>query len=818
MGKMSFLFGWLLLLFLSLSIPSHLFAVPAAPVTHILRQPDGTEFNAKQWGDENLHGWETEDGYTIVYDEQINGWTFATQDSEGNLVSSGRLVGKESAPPNVPKSLRPSRLALSKIIKKKVTKEINLNNLKLFESTFPTQIPDFIVPSSGTANVPVILINFKDRTTTYSKSQFKSLLFGTGTWSMKDYYEEVSYEKFSVSEGPDGIQGWFKANYNHDYYDETYGYVGDLVYEAVQQADTNINFANYDMDGDCFVDVVAIVHQGRGQEESGNTYDIWSHRWNLYSANSYGRSHYGIYTTNDICSAGGYVKVNDYIIMPERFGSDISTIGVFTHEYGHALGLPDLYDTDYTSAGIGRWSLMAGGSWNKVVNPGDRPAHLDPWCKYKLGWIIPIEVSTALVNEPIKQIETNPEAYKFLSGTPSSGEYFLVENRQKVRFDAGIPASGLLIWHIDTGQSNNNNECYPPYNCESYHYKVSLIQADNRWHLEKNYNWGDSGDPFPGSTGKKKFNPFTSPNSNLWNGSNSHVNVSGISSSGSTMYATLSYVYNLSIAKSGTGTGSVVSNPGGINCGTTCLSLFNAGQVTLTATGMFDHWEDACASCGTNSSCQITIDADKSCTAIFKKTEIITPNGGESLPSGGDYDIQWISPSIAQSFKLGYSIDNGLTWKTIGIVNSGSNYKWSVPIMGNNKKAIIKISAYTGLNASGNLLNSDKSDAPFTIEVIKLNTPNGGETLTSGSTYNITWTTNQTIRPVSKVILSYTLDGGVTWKAIPAITGNPGTYSWTVPTVSTSKTKCKVKVVLKDSAGNTIGSDVSDAFFTISPQ
>jgi hypothetical protein len=199
--------------------------------------------------------------------------------------------------------------------------------------------------------------------------------------------------------------------------------------------------------------------------------------------------------------------------------------------------------------------------------------------------------------------------------------------------------------------------------------------------------------------------------------------------------------------------------------------------------------------------------------------KVLALNGGEVIPSGKPYNITWTAPDTAKSFKVFYSIDNGVTWNFINIVNNERHYTWDVPVFtGNKKKCFIKVVGFGEENAVGLKLGSDSSDGPFTIEVIKLNTPNGGETLTSGSTYNITWATNSTKKPVSKVILSYTLDGGVTWKAIPAITGNPGTYSWTVPKVSTSKTKCKVKVVLKDSAGNTIGSDVSDAFFTISPQ
>jgi hypothetical protein len=375
-----------------------------------------------------------------------------------------------------------------------------------------------------------------------------------------------------------------------------------------------------------------------------------------------------------------------------------------------------------------------------------------------------------------------------------------------------------------------------------------------------------------------------------------------------------STTYTLTVTKSGTGSGTVTSNPSGISCGSDCSEPYTSGtSVTLTAVAdagsSFTGWSGDCSSCGTNATCQIIMNSDKTCSAVFNTSagqytltvtkagtgsgtvnatgctlswngnsgtctadhgtsitlsatantgstftgwsggtgsassctgtenctftitedssvtatftaitavKLLSPNGGEVIPSGSSYTIQWQAPANAHHYTLKLSMDNGMTWSTIASNITGNSYDWDVPIPWNNKrKCFIKVIAF---NASNVKIGADSSDGPFTIEVIKLNTPNGGETLTSGSTYNITWTTNQTIRPVSKVILSYTLDGGVTWKAITAITGNPGTYSWTVPTVSTSKTKCKVKVVLKDSAGNTIGSDVSDAFFTISPQ
>jgi hypothetical protein len=124
-----------------------------------------------------------------------------------------------------------------------------------------------------------------------------------------------------------------------------------------------------------------------------------------------------------------------------------------------------------------------------------------------------------------------------------------------------------------------------------------------------------------------------------------------------------------------------------------------------------------------------------------------------------------------------------------------------------------------GYDASGKKIGEDKSNIAFTLEVVKLTAPDLLITpLISGDPYDIQWITNSTIRQVGGVNLLYTLDGGGVWKPIlPSPVGNPGTYSWTVPLVAKPKTRCKVKVVLKDEKGITVGSDISDAYFTISP-
>jgi len=191
---------------------------------------------------------------------------------------------------------------------------------------------------------------------------------------------------------------------------------------------------------------------------------------------------------------------------------------------------------------------------------------------------------------------------------------------------------------------------------------------------------------------------------------------------------------------------------------------------------------------------------------------IISPTGGESLPSGSIYKIQWAG--LGEYFRLSYSMDKGVRWKVLAKEYADSNFNWWVPTPAKNmSKCLIKVE---GFNAKGAKAFSDVSELTFSIDVVKLTSPNGGENLTSGSNPPITWKTNATKSPVKKVILSYTLNNGINWKPIDTLSENLGVYNdWIIPTASSPN--CKVKVVLKDASGAVVGSDVSDGVFTIGP-
>jgi len=478
--------------------------------------------------------------YTIIKDEN-NWWNYARMDANGKLASTGQRVGQADAKIlGVKTHLHPT-IKVTELL-------IGNDHMPDIGSFDPSKIskPEH-APQTGTKKALVILINFTDVSQDPGSTSpyYQNLLFNasSGANSMNNYFKEVSYNKIDITGDVAGNK-WFRASNNLSWYgadisgiDEyEYGdpdpnnwYIFKLAKEAVIAADPYVNYAQYDNNSDGVIDNLIIVHSGNGQESSGVSTDIWSHKWSIYVCS--GSWNLG-YMTNDGVKAVGYTML-----------AENSPLGTFAHEFGHDLGLPDLYDTDTSngaSEGIGEWGLMGTGGW--LGSPsGSSPAHLSAWSKYFLGWVNLIKVTSTLLNEQINQAETNDDIYMILdnpgdtpgnldwswSGT-GNGEYFLVENRRKTGYDAYLPSEGLLIWHIDESRGNNTDET---------HKLVDLEEADGLNDLDNNINRGDANDPWYNSL--VGFIESTNPNSKLYNGSASGVRVTNISASASIMTANL---------------------------------------------------------------------------------------------------------------------------------------------------------------------------------------------------------------------------------------------------------------------------------------
>jgi hypothetical protein len=157
---------------------------------------------------------------------------------------------------------------------------------------------------------------------------------------------------------------------------------------------------------------------------------------------------------------------------------------------------------------------------------------------------------------------------------------------------------------------------------------------------------------------------------------------------------------------------------------------------------------------------------------------LISPNGGDVIPSGESRHILWTGPAEAVKFKLKYSLTHGLTWATVHPEPyvTGTEYIWQVPKPLKNKTScLLKVTGYT---SAGRKVGFDISDETFAIEVLTVTSPKEGDLLTSGQAHKITWTKNQTKRSVAKVKIYYTTNGGTTWLSIKGPpTGDPGYFN-----------------------------------------
>ena len=341
-----------------------------------------------------------------------------------------------------------------------------------------------------------ILVDFDDNEANenqFSDEHFQTMLFSEGEYqsgSMRDYYLENSYgDVHIVGE----VYGWYRMPQDYAYYVDGQRGMGRyprnaqrMTEDALRAADV-VDFREFDNNDNGVVEALFFVHAGRGAEATGDDDMIHSHAWQV---------------PQNLFLDGR--RFRRYAMEPED-----GRIGVFGHELGHSFfGLPDLYDTDYNSRGIGMWSMMSGGSWG---GGGNRPVHFDAWCKQRIGFSIPTPIVRNEENIILEPMELEDDQLITWRDGDWDEEFFLIENRQHIGFDRSLPGSGILIWHIDENRDNNRNPWWPGQGRQ--HNLVALEQADGNYDLEQNRNSGDAADPFPGSGRNQIFAELTEPDS-----------------------------------------------------------------------------------------------------------------------------------------------------------------------------------------------------------------------------------------------------------------------------------------------------------------
>lgn len=264
-----------------------------------------------------------------------------------------------------------------------------------------------------------------------------------------------------------------------------------MAVHALQILDDEVDFSEYDRDGDGLIDNVFIFYAGKGEHDSGISSCVWPHSWELSSAGHEPFIFDGVQLEHYACSCeypSGYKRPDG--------------MGTFVHEFSHVMGLPDLYVTTYTGGFTpGEWSVLDVGPYN---NGGLTPPNYSSFERGALGWIDFLPIEEGRVEIP----ELSESNVAYAVPTPSANEFFFFENRQQIGNDQFIPGHGMLVWHIDYSKSVWD---YNTVNNNSVHQRVDIVEADN-----VKSEGSRAGDAFPGTKNVTEFRCDVYPKFVTW--------------------------------------------------------------------------------------------------------------------------------------------------------------------------------------------------------------------------------------------------------------------------------------------------------------
>lgn len=522
--------------------------IPAMRGLMLTKQPDGSQLSIYKRGDERSHNVFTKDGYLLLRDER-KGWCYADVDASGKLAVSDVAASDPGSRGNLEldflQTLRTNAVANAMKSREVRTKAPVTRGPGLFHYAFPVK---------GKQKGLVILVEFPDmkfnskNSSKYnnvdSKTYFTEMLnkqgFDTygGTGSARDWFIDNSAGQFDPEFdvfGPITLPQNMKYYGGNDYWGEDKN-PGTMVMDACLALDEEINFKDYDRDGDGYVDNVYIFYAGYGEADSDDPNTIWPHSWTLSDATGNGSVSGnplfldGVYIDSYACS-NETIGYNDYGILANR----PTGIGTFVHEFSHVMGLPDLYSTNYENTNPnlepftpGEFSVMDYGPYN---NGGLTPPNYSAYERYAFDWVVPEEIVTGTCS-----LEHLGDSNKvFIVKTDREDEFYLFENRQLKSWDKYIPGHGMLVWHIDFNRTVFYDNVV---NNTRNHQYVDLVEADDiqDYPTRFNNNYGyfepvkstQSGDPFPGTANVSEFGESTSPALKSWSGKNLGVELKDI--------------------------------------------------------------------------------------------------------------------------------------------------------------------------------------------------------------------------------------------------------------------------------------------------
>ena len=504
------------------------YARPAYRGTTRVTQPDGSSVTIRLVGDEYLHYNITADGYSLVRRDD-GASVYAQLNDEGQLEPTALLAhdaGERTAAERhyleTVGPLTPQMSAQAEQMRRKNraqrARSLSQSRASLYDySSFRglvilVEYNDCPFRYSNYASIMNDMINADDYTGTNITNININGSNVRCTGSIRDYYRDNSNGIFVPTFD---VVGPVKVNRSQYYPNATRNAV-QLMVDACTAADSEVDFRDYDVDGDGTVDMIFFIFSGLGSYIQGNDARLlWPHQYDI----SYERN-----VRKDGVSLGRYACSN------ELFGSVgwsvLEGIGTMTHEFSHVLGLPDFYDTDNKYSGScvnpDEWSVMAGGA---DLNYGRTPCGFSLFERYALGFATPqlLDVPGSFSLEALHSSNTGYRLY-----TPERKESFFIENRQKVKWDSALPGHGMLIFRVDSTNTAawtyentvNDNPKHPYY---------ELLRAGGV--KTSSYSTSSASDPFPGTQRVRTINNETTPNLKTWTGKPSFLGLREITES-----------------------------------------------------------------------------------------------------------------------------------------------------------------------------------------------------------------------------------------------------------------------------------------------
>lgn len=507
---------FLLTVCMQIAVAVALWAVPAKKGGVRFTQSDGKVITVSLQGDECFHYRVLSDGVPVK--QGVDGYYYYAL-FVGNSLQATELLAHEAADRSEEevRFVNENHSGLKNSLVKVARERTTQRNVRRMERTkarrAAAQRAGISSGVEGQKKGLVILVNYSDvkMKAAHTQAAFNAMMNEEGysengsIGSVRDYFKAQSYGKLTIDFD---VVGPVSLTNKMAYYGADSGGEGNdvrpgqMVAEACNAVDSQVDFSDYDWDGDGFVDQVYVVYAGYGQASDASANTIWPHEWELESSD-YGSK---LYKDN--------VYINTYACSSElngNSGSKMDGIGTVCHEFSHCMGLPDFYDTGGENFGMGAWSLMDYGCYN---GDGYVPCGYTSYERMYSGWLEPKVLDAPCKIEGMHPITSAPEAY-IVYNDGNRNEYYLLENHQNESWDSEAYAHGLMVLHVDYDENVWRNNTV---NNVASRQRMTVVPADNKLVASgADYISSLTGDLFPGTARNNALTDYSLPAAKVYN-------------------------------------------------------------------------------------------------------------------------------------------------------------------------------------------------------------------------------------------------------------------------------------------------------------